>query len=110
MYRIIIDCDGKQFSLPVSYDNKQTNVGRGYIMEQATFIDMPEGVGMDDGCVDFKPVIDAMRDANSVTIRFKGDKGTKDVTVTKGSMSQIATLWDISEILKEDPSLISVLA
>lgn len=64
---------------------------------------------MDDGCVDFKPVIDAMRDANSVTIRFKGDKGTKDVTVTKDSMSQIATLWDISEILKEDPSLISVL-
>lgn len=109
VYRIIIDCDGKQFSLPVSYDNKQTNVGRGYIMEQATFIDMPEGVGMDDGCVDFKPVIDAMRDANSVTIRFKGDKGTKDVTVTKDSMSQIATLWDISEILKEDPSLISVL-
>ena len=58
---------------------------------------------------DLEPVIDSMRNANTVTIRFSGSSGTKDVVVPIEHIKQAVTIWDIYKILSEDPSLISAL-
>lgn len=109
MDEIIIDCDGKQFDLEVSYKNRNTEVGWGTIGEVASFGDVPRFVGIDNVFIDAEPIVEAMRTANTVTVRFRGDGGTKDVTIPSSHIEQVVMMWDISKILEEDASLVNAL-
>ena len=109
MDEIIIDCDGKQFNLEVSYKNRQTDVGWGTIAEMTAFADVPQFMRDNDVFIDAKPIVEAMRTANTVTVRFRGDDGKKDVTIPKSHIEQVVMMWDISKILEEDASLVGAL-
>lgn len=109
MDEIIIDCDGKQFNLEVSYKNRQTDVGWGTIAEMTAFADVPQFMRDNDVFIDAKPIVEAMRTANTVTVRFRGDDGKKDVTIPKSHIEQVVMMWDIFKILEEDASLVGAL-
>lgn len=107
--KVIIDCDGKQYIHNVDYSRRVTKVARGTIWEAVGIIDNPSAKWFDNMFDDLEPVIDSMRNANTVTIRFSGSSGTKDVVVPIEHIKQAVTIWDIYKILSEDPSLISAL-
>ena len=113
--KIIIDGSGKQITLNVDYTNRQTEIRRGQISETMTFMDQAayakykEYWGTNNLVVNLEPVIEIMRNADTVTTRFQGDKGKKDVVIPASHIKQVITIWDIYKILSEDPSLISAL-
>ena len=107
MDEIIVDCDGKQFELTVDYDTRTTKVGWSGILELTFFMDWDYKA--ENNVLPLEPMVNAMTTANEVCVRFRGDDGIKDVTISSSQISQIKQMWDIYQILKEDPSLVSVL-
>ena len=112
MDEIIIDCDGKQFKLAVNYWDRITDIGWGSIAEAAPFVHVGKEIlgylPNDSGAIDAEPIITAMKTAEKVSVRFRGD-GYKDVTIPKSQVEQINGFWIAYNILENNPDLISVI-
>ena len=106
MDEIIIDCDETQYKISVDYFDRKTQISGGDIMEAYYLID---GTGYNKQFMKLEPVINSMNNANNVTIRFKGDEGTLDKVIPKSHITEIYTLWQVYNVLNEDPTLVSKL-
>lgn len=108
MDKVTFDCDGKQFKWDVTYSDRETQVlGGGTISEWVSRLDSePFSLlsGIDSRIDNMQPLIDAMRGASKVKVRFSGD-GYRDVTISNSHIQQVVDLWDIYQLLKEDPTL-----
>ncbi len=103
---IIIDCDGRQVTKSVSSLQRKTDIGFGETCEMVVFLDGPGIIQFE---ADFAPIVDSMRKAQEVTIRFSGSGGRKDVTVSQSQIDNFAVVWDVYQILERDPTLIKEL-
>lgn len=105
---VLVDCDGKQFAFPVDRLDLHTSMlSNGYIIEIASF---GHSELFSSGTArNLRPVVEAMHSAEKVTVRFKGSRGYKDITVPSSHVQGVYALWRIYEILGKDVSLISYL-
>ena len=112
MKEIIIDCDGKQFKLDVDYWDRITDISWGSIAEAAPFLHVEKDIlgylSNDSRAIDAEPIITAMKTAEKVSVRFRGD-GYKDVTIPKSQVEQLNGFWIAYNILNDNPDLISVI-
>lgn len=116
MDSILVDCDGTQYNIDVDYSNRKTHVSYGGIGEMYTVADqnsIVDGMSISSGNIeqsfDLSSVVTSMSNANKITIRFQGSGGKKDIIVSKQEVAQINAIWEIYQILKNDPSLIAYL-
>lgn len=105
MEKIIIDCDGKQYTISVDYWDRITDVSGGDIREAYGIIHGTNGY---DHFMNLEPVINSMINAEVVTVRFDGD-GKIDKVIPKKHINEIDILWQIYNVLKDNPELISEL-
>lgn len=103
---IIIDCDGRQVTKSVSSIQRKTDIGFGETCEIVVFLDGP---GTIQGEANFAPIVDSMKKAQEVTIRFSGSGGYKDVSVSQSQINNFVMTWDVYQILERDPTLIKEL-
>jgi tetratricopeptide (TPR) repeat protein len=103
MDSIIVDCDGKQYDYNVSYSDRRSQViWGGGIAEWYILSNLPS-------INDLTELVESMTTAKTVTIRFRGSEGRKDVTIPSSHLNQIKTIWRVSKILDRNGSLISYL-
>ncbi|WP_191434643.1 hypothetical protein [Flavonifractor sp. An112] len=102
MDNVLFDCDGEQFSYELDYFDVSRDVGWGYIIEVAPLIHSSKN--------NLAGLIAALQTAQTVTVRFSGSEGRKDVTIPKAHCQEVQMMWEISQILTRNPDLISILA
>lgn len=105
MQKIIIDCDGTQYSIEVNYFDRITDISGGNIKEAYAVADSDYDYKQ---LMKLEPMINSMVGADKVTIRFKGD-GYIDKVIPKSHITEIYALWEIYNVLKDNPDLISEL-
>ena len=105
MKNIIIDCDGKQYSVEVDYFDRITDISGGNIKEAYGVVDSDYNY---EQLMNLEPIINSMIEADKVTVRFKGD-GYIDKIIPKSHITEIYALWQIYNALKDNPDLISEL-
>lgn len=109
MEKIIVDCDGSQTTFTVDYFDRDTDVSGGYIYETWTVLDSDSEYSFSTQFKDLTSFIEKLEKANTVKIRFKGDDGALDRTLSDQEVNKIINMWNIYQILERDSSLLSYL-
>lgn len=97
--KILVNCDSKQFSLYTSYEQSYIGIfHESYLIFDSTSNET-------NGYANLTPIVEAMENAEKVTIRFEGTFGTEDISIPRTQIEVISELWEISDILKSDVNL-----
>lgn len=102
---VIINCDGTQFRQAVDYSQRHTNIG---LWRNSEFMILSDNnLGTGSGDIDYGPIVEALRTSNEVIIRFYGNGGYEDVTLSQSLKDNFLMMWDIYQILLKNSSLVT---
>lgn len=104
MNKIIVDCDGQQFSFTVDYGDRDTNVSGGEVTEVWTVIHTT-AYSYDSQYKDLTKMMTAMETAKSVKIRFSGSDGHYDYSIPQSEVNNIVVYWKVYNILDKNKDM-----
>jgi ribosomal protein L40E len=108
--KITFDCDGKQFSFTIDYFDRNTQViYGGGILERVSLTHTDSSYSSSTTQHNLSKLMEAMRSAKTIKIRFSGDRYHLDKSVSSSQAKQTVDMWDLYLILKDSPSSISSL-
>lgn len=109
MNEITIIADDYEVSFDVKVTDKRTQVlGNGDIAEWYIVFHLPVVDFVEDNFMNLDELNNAIVNSDKATIRFSG-KNSHDHTITKSEKKTIKDLWELFNLLDEDPSLIDSL-
>lgn len=98
--------DEKRESIEAEYLSKQTEVHYGgVISELVNIIHDEELAGIKETVIDMSNLIGNLLESEETTIRFSGD-GKRDHKMTLNEKERIRDIWELYNILKDDPEMI----
>lgn len=109
---ITIDCDGTQFELETALDNRQREVYWGGIVEYYDYFDNNRGIFQGQNDTNFANLIaiaESIANSEKTIVRFSGDEGRKDITISDAQKRAIAGMAEIYTILVDSPGLFQYL-
>lgn len=103
---IIVDCDGEQFKYNVSYLDATTTIGSENVAEAHSFAHST--YIKTNKIRNLEPLMNCIMGCDNVVIRFKGTR-SRDYVIPKSHIEQLRSMWELYNILDENPELISEL-